>query len=697
MHQRRRSPRSPRRRSACSPLVQRGRSVPPDGRPDHQQRSAPTPPRRPAPAPAPARPGPPHRRRRTRRPPNMIRTNVVVKISATASSDDAKTIHTTASTPRSCHADARRGPITRRRSVGSATRCRPGAHVAERRPRSPIGGHRAAAARDRPPSTTSSPGPRPTAGPRRWSPGVVRDGALRARRPPAGERPAPGRRPAVPDRARSRKTMTAALVLAAARRGPAGPRRPARPAPARHRRRRASPCASCSATPAACSASRTATGGSAPPASTSTRLLAGLTADKVAYPPHRRLPLLQPGVRAARRGARAAHRRGPGPTLLAKRLLDPLGMRRTTYAADRAVRPRLRRAPVARHAARGAAHRRRRDGAGRAALVDGRGPGPVGRVPGRPRPGGAGRRRPRPRCARPVVISDLDSWTGGHGLGLELWRRGERVYVGHSGSMPGYLAVLAVHRPTRTGGGRLRQRVQLRYPAAISGARPATCSTAVLDAEPAPVAPGGRPRPPPAPSCAELTGRWWWMGSETRSRWAGAGELVVTPLTTGRRAVAVHPGRADRGPLAGPLRRERRRDAARSCATATGAAVALDIATFVFTRDPWPTPDAHRAAVQAPSCGRRRRSAGGGQMSSAGFRDEVDQAFHRVDQRGLDVAEAVDPETRIRRHMSAGSATPSAAQTPSFHGRPGGTTGHARMPSRRRLDRLPDVDVRDAR
>src|SRR5256714_1887611 len=36
----------------------------------------------------------------------------------------------------------------------------------------------------------------------------------------------------------------------------------------------------------------------------------------------------------------------------------------------------------------------------------------------------------------------------------------------------------------------------------------------------------------------------------------------------------------------------------------------------------------------------------------------------------------------MRRHSSAGSATPSAAQTPSFHGCPRGTTGQARMPSR---------------
>ena len=52
-------------------------------------------------------------------------------------------------------------------------------------------------------------------------------------------------------------------------------------------------------------------------------------------------------------------------------------------------------------------------------------------------------------CA-PVVISDLESWTGGHGLGLELYRSGERIYTGHGGSMPGYLAHLLVHRPSRT-------------------------------------------------------------------------------------------------------------------------------------------------------------------------------------------------------------------------------------------------------
>src|SRR6185369_1064155 len=53
--------------------------------------------------------------------------------------------------------------------------------------------------------------------------------------------------------------------------------------------------------------------------------------------------------------------------------------------------------------------------------------------------------------AAPAVIADPDGWTAGYGLGLQLWRRGERVLIGHTGSMPGYLAVLAVHRPSGTG------------------------------------------------------------------------------------------------------------------------------------------------------------------------------------------------------------------------------------------------------
>src|SRR5262249_45406535 len=54
------------------------------------------------------------------------------------------------------------------------------------------------------------------------------------------------------------------------------------------------------------------------------------------------------------------------------------------------------------------------------------------------------------QMASAAVIGDPDRWSAGYGLGLQLWRRGERVFVGHTGSMPGYLAVLVAHRPSGT-------------------------------------------------------------------------------------------------------------------------------------------------------------------------------------------------------------------------------------------------------
>ena len=51
----------------------------------------------------------------------------------------------------------------------------------------------------------------------------------------------------------------------------------------------------------------------------------------------------------------------------------------------------------------------------------------------------------------PQVMADLDGWTLGWGLGLMLHRRGERVFVGHDGAMPGFLAGLAVRRPEKVG------------------------------------------------------------------------------------------------------------------------------------------------------------------------------------------------------------------------------------------------------
>jgi CubicO group peptidase (beta-lactamase class C family) len=45
----------------------------------------------------------------------------------------------------------------------------------------------------------------------------------------------------------------------------------------------------------------------------------------------------------------------------------------------------------------------------------------------------------------PRTIADLEHWTSGFGLGLMLIRDGESVYVGHTGSMPGFVAAAFCH------------------------------------------------------------------------------------------------------------------------------------------------------------------------------------------------------------------------------------------------------------
>jgi CubicO group peptidase (beta-lactamase class C family) len=188
-------------------------------------------------------------------------------------------------------------------------------------------------------------------------------------------------------------------------------------------------------------------------------------------------------------------------------------------------------------------------------------------------------------CA-PAVISDPDSWTAGHGLGLQLWRRGERVYVGHTGSMPGYLAVMAVHRPSRTAVVAFANAYTL-HGSGI-GALGMDLLDAVLDREPTRVTPW-RPGAAPPPEVEALTGRWWWMGIEYEAAWDGANRQLVmssrnSPGGVGWRFTrgGVDRWRCQSGSNDGETMVVRR--------SGTGAVVALDIATFAFTRDPWTAP-----------------------------------------------------------------------------------------------------------
>ena len=273
----------------------------------------------------------------------------------------------------------------------------------------------------------------------------------------------------------------------------------------------------------------------------------------------------------------------PYPQLLAKNLLDPLGMGRTTYHPQE---------PFARgyvvHPWHGTLREEPRHDAGAMA--------PAGQLWSTvadlarwaafladPVPGVLAPATVDQMCA-PVVIGDPERWTAGHGLGPQLWRRGERVYIGHTGSMPGYLAVLAVHRPSRTGVVAFTNAYTLHGTTITALGQ--DLLDIVVDDLPEPVRPW-RPGAAPPAGVEPLTGRWWWMGREFECAYdAESRQLVVravgdaaavpwrfTPEGTDR--WRCHSGMNDGEAML--VRRNR-----------SGGVVAMDIATFVFTRDPWP-------------------------------------------------------------------------------------------------------------
>jgi CubicO group peptidase (beta-lactamase class C family) len=309
------------------------------------------------------------------------------------------------------------------------------------------------------------------------------------------------------------------------------------------------------------------------------RLLADLTPDKAALPPYQTYHYSN--LAYGLLGAAAEQITGePWAALVSKRLLEPLGMQRTTYHATE---------PFARgyvvHPWHGTLREEPRHDAGAMA--------PAGQywstaadlatwaafladpVPAVLAPASMAQ-----MCV-PVAVADPESWTAGHGLGLQLWRRGERVYAGHTGSMPGYLAILAVHRPSRTGVVAFANAYTLAGSAI--GALGMRLLTAVLDREPAPVTPW-RPGAAPPPEIEPLTGRWWWMGKEFEAAWeAGSRELVIYPVADPAARWRFTPEGTDRwrgrsGMNDGEILTVRRGQ--------RGAVLALDIATFVLTRDP---------------------------------------------------------------------------------------------------------------
>lgn len=178
-----------------------------------------------------------------------------------------------------------------------------------------------------------------------------------------------------------------------------------------------------------------------------------------------------------------------------------------------------------------------------------------------------------------------DSLDYAHGLGFQMFSGGSGVLVGHTGSMPGFLAACLVDRARRTAAVVLAN--------ATTGFSPSDLATGLLaeleHCEPTIVAPWTPTASVPA-ELADALGVWHWGNTPFVFSMAGA-ELVARKDGAEKYRFAVVDGRVlgIAGYHAGEtLAVVRRPD---------GSISHLDIATFIFTRTPYdpdaPVPGGH--------------------------------------------------------------------------------------------------------
>ncbi|MFW6600079.1 serine hydrolase domain-containing protein [Propionibacteriaceae bacterium Y2011] len=176
----------------------------------------------------------------------------------------------------------------------------------------------------------------------------------------------------------------------------------------------------------------------------------------------------------------------------------------------------------------------------------------------------------------PHVVVDLPDqpWTGAHGLGWQLWNVDGTRYVGHGGSMPGFLAGLRV-RPDSGDG-------VIAFTNSTAGALAPVAAElldAVVDREPPPVEPWHAAG---EPALLELVGTWHWGPAVTTGTVVGE-HFVLGTLGQGRGSRFRRVGAdawvgLDGYHVGEPLRVVR---------CADGTVSHLDLASFRFTRTPY--------------------------------------------------------------------------------------------------------------
>jgi CubicO group peptidase (beta-lactamase class C family) len=184
------------------------------------------------------------------------------------------------------------------------------------------------------------------------------------------------------------------------------------------------------------------------------------------------------------------------------------------------------------------------------------------------------------QMAAPRVIADLEHWSQAWGLGLMLLRQGDRVLVGHKGSMPGFLAAAFASATTGTGVVALTNATASVRVEALAARALELVDTE--DVELQPWAPGA-----PAPEgVAPILGRWWTEWNESVFRWRN-GQLESLPVDG---PPGTEPSRYGQlGPdlyvaVNGPERGEE----LRIVRDQAGEVLKMYRATYPFTREPEP-------------------------------------------------------------------------------------------------------------
>ena len=189
--------------------------------------------------------------------------------------------------------------------------------------------------------------------------------------------------------------------------------------------------------------------------------------------------------------------------------------------------------------------------------------------------------RPESAAQMPVVqaMVDRDGWTMGHGLGLQLWRRGERVYAGHTGGFPGYISILVWSIVDKVGAAAIAN--------ASSWPKVVETGLGLVDAALEGMPPAREPwraREAPPPEVAAVLGRWWsesnefvfsWYEGKLQARLAGL-PAVLPPAVFEQEEPDVWRTAAGR----------ERGELLRVVRDADGAPVKLYWATYPFTRRP---------------------------------------------------------------------------------------------------------------